>query len=129
MQGLPQGVFGYVYGGQSGVGMGYIRIDQGACTGRDSGGVTLKGTLKEAASGGGFVFEGSLTVPPSTRFVAGSSEQEIHTTHAVNFPLPRDFANGEPFGWANRYGPCSVMATQWPEAYVADFHRALEFLR
>lgn len=128
MTGLPQGVFGYVYGGQKGLGCGYLLIEGNVCTGQDTGPATFVGNIRRAPYGSGYIIEGSLTAPPGVYFVAGSSEQDMEVTHHISIPLPEDFMNGQPFQWPNGYGPCNAMCTKYSIDRLSTIKGTIESL-
>lgn len=112
-----EGVFGFVYCGANGIGVGCFTVRDGVLEGTDSG-FRYTGTVKEQADGWLDV-DMSFVVPPGHVMVQGTSPQELPHTRFIKQKLPPMFGDGKPLEIKSGPGGVTVMIKRIPDEWAA----------
>jgi hypothetical protein len=107
------GVFSFVYSGDTGVGMGVVVVEAGRIFGRDFF-TTYDGTVEEQ-SDGKLKVSLTMTIPRGVTLVQGTSPQDVPHQRAVEHTFPPNFGDGEPQQIETGPGKVWVMIKRTPE--------------
>jgi hypothetical protein len=109
------GVYGFAYCGDIGVGMGALEFSAGKITGQDIAGGVYRGDFTVDPGTGDITLKLELTVPAGMPLVQGTSAQPMQYAKTLTAKLPADFADGTPFDADVPPGKVKIMAKRIPD--------------
>jgi hypothetical protein len=116
------GVWGFTYVGEVGVGCGVFIVKDGRFHGADTGGVDMEGTIVEDETTGELSISCLFKVPAGSFQVGGGSPMEVDSSHHRDFKLPRRFDELKPIDITFYPGKTLAIFKQIPDenAWLAD---------
>jgi hypothetical protein len=112
------GTYGFVYSGETGVGIGVFVIKDTVLTGADAGGGRYNGSVVIDANTQKVEFVFDQFVPAGTFLVQGVSAQEIeHTRQNIRVSLPHNFDDGKAINLEIPPGHVNIMIKRISEDY------------
>jgi hypothetical protein len=110
------GTYGFVYCGNTGVGIGVFSVNAGGeVTGSDGTGGRYRGHAHEGANGE-ILFDVVFVVAAGMETVQGTNPQELQYTRIIKHTFPAHFGNGAP--QRLRMRPGEVMIKRIPDDFV-----------
>lgn len=112
------GTYGFVYCGNTGVGIGVFSINAGGeVTGSDAGGGRYRGHAHEGANGE-VLFDVVFVVTPGMETVQGTGPQDTHHTRIIKHTFPANFGDGAPQRLRMPPGEITVMIKRIPDDFA-----------
>jgi hypothetical protein len=90
------GTWGFVYAGETGIGVGAIVVKDGKFGGADAGGIKYRGTVVEDPETGDLAVELEMDVPAGVWLVGGAGAMDMPHTRHQTFKLPPRFGDVAP---------------------------------
>jgi hypothetical protein len=110
------GVYGFVYCGANGIGMGAFVVKDGHVVGHDLGGGKYAGFA--TVNGDGTIdLDITMRVAPGTELVQGTSAQELPYERPMKHCCPPGFGDGEPMRIQAQPGEVIVMVKRIPDDF------------
>ena len=91
------GLYGFVYAGLTGVGIGIFRVAGTKLTGWDSAGCEYQGELPSGLDNDQIAIQVNVTQPAGSALVSGLSAMDVRATRFQRLSIPYSFADGRPF--------------------------------
>jgi hypothetical protein len=112
------GTYGFVYCGNSGLGIGVLSISGDQIKGRDFAGSSYMGTAVQDGDGN-IVLDLQMQIPAGVILVQGTAPQDVPHTRQISWTFPPAFGDGEPQMVAFGPGPVTVMVKRIPDENAA----------
>jgi hypothetical protein len=112
------GTYGFVYCGNSGLGIGVLSISGDQIDGRDFAGSSYKGTAVQDGDGN-LVLDLQMHIPAGVILVQGTAPQDVPHTRQISWTFPPAFGDGEPQMVEFGPGPVTVMVKRIPDENAA----------
>jgi hypothetical protein len=122
------GVWGFVFAGQAGIGIGALVVKARKFHGTDSGGVKYKGTVTEDSATGELTLDFDMDIPAGVWLVGGSSPMDVAHTRHQSLKLPPLFGDLEPVELPVRAGSVTGIFKRYGDEY-AGFAEGIEVRR
>jgi hypothetical protein len=110
------GVYGFVYSGANGLGIGVFRVHDTQVIGHDYAGVVYRGAATPQADGS-IDLDLRMQVPAGVELVQGTSGQEIPYQRQIKHRCPPAFGDGEPMRISGSPGEIIVMIKRVPDEF------------
>ena len=112
------GTYGFVYCGNSGLGIGVLSISGDQIEGHDFAGSSYKGTAVQDGDGN-IVLDLQMQIPAGVILVQGTAPQDLPHTRQISWTFPPAFGDGEPQMVGFGPGPVTVMVKRIPDENAA----------
>jgi len=118
---VADGIYGFVYTADTGVGIGAFKLSGGKLVGSD-GAIGYDGIVTEDPGTGRLKLDLKMHVPAGVSLVQGTSPQSEPYTKHVSVETPPNFGGGEPVKMILAPGPVTVMFKRVSDDYERYIH-------
>jgi hypothetical protein len=110
------GIYGFVYSGANGLGIGVFRLKDGQIVGHDYARGSYNGAATANADGS-IDLELTMQVPAGGELVQGTAAQDIPYQRQIKHRFPPGFGDGEPVRVQMPPGEIIVMVKRIPDGF------------